>query len=290
VRCFEWRVTPAVATEPRDASTPAAGATPLLQVDGLGAEHRSHDAGAVVAAHDVSFTLPRGGCTALVGESGSGKTTIARCIAGLHRPSAGTILLDGAPLAPVARDRDRDQRRRVQIVFQNPYDSLNPRQRVGDEIARPARILRGLRGSPARAEVASLLERVRLPVRAAERFPSELSGGERQRVAIARALAAQPELLVCDEITSALDVSVQAAVLELLLELRRELSLAVLFISHDLGVVASVADTLLVLDRGVVCEQGTVASVLAAPAHPYTRRLLDAAPRLPHDGSETMTP
>jgi peptide/nickel transport system ATP-binding protein len=235
----------------------------------------------VLAARGISFSLPRGGCSALVGESGSGKTTIARCVAGLHAPTAGQIILDGTPLAGLARGRTRDERRRIQIVFQNPYDSLNPRRRVADEIARPARILRGLTAREARDEVAGLLERVRLPARAAGRFPGELSGGERQRVAIARALAADPEVLVCDEITSALDVSVQAAVLELLHELRRELDVAVLFISHDLGVVASIADTLLVLEHGLVCEEGATSSVLAAPTHPYTQRLLAAAPRLP---------
>jgi peptide/nickel transport system ATP-binding protein len=172
-------------------------------------------------------------------------------------------------------------RRRIQIVFQNPTDSLNPRQRVADEVGRPARILRGLDGAELDREVAGLLERVRLPAGLGRRYPRELSGGERQRVAIARALAAAPELLVCDEITSALDVSVQAAVLELLAELRAELHLALLFISHDLGVVASIADRVLVLERGVVREQGRVEDLLAAPRDEYTKALVAAAPRLP---------
>jgi peptide/nickel transport system ATP-binding protein len=216
-----------------------------------------------------------------VGESGSGKTTIARCIAGLHAPEAGRVLLAGTPLAPRARSRSREERRRIQIVFQNPYDSLNPRHRVADSVSRPARVLRGLGPAEADAEVTLLLERVRLPARVARRFPGELSGGERQRVALARALAAKPELVVCDEITSALDVSVQAAVLELLAELRAQLGLALLLITHDLGVVASVADRVLVLERGFVREQGPVAQLLASPAHDYTRRLVEAAPRLP---------
>jgi peptide/nickel transport system ATP-binding protein len=165
-------------------------------------------------------------------------------------------------------------------VFQNPNDSLNPRHRVGDAIARPAHILRDLSEREARVEVGRLLERVRLPAGLAERFPGELSGGERQRVAIARALAAQPDLIVCDEITSALDVSVQAAVLELLAELRAELELALLFITHDLGVVASVADRVLVLQDGAVCDSGPVASLLRTPQHEYTQRLVSAAPRL----------
>jgi peptide/nickel transport system ATP-binding protein len=233
-----------------------------------------------VAATEVSFDLVRGACLALVGESGSGKTTIARCVAGLHRPAAGTISLGGERLAPDARRRTVEQRRRIQIVFQNPYDSLNPRHRITEALARPGVVLRGLSRRAAAAEVPELLDRVRLPRRVAGRFPVELSGGERQRVAIARALAAVPDLIVCDEITSALDVSVQAAVLELLEGLRRDLGLALLFITHDLGVVATIADTVLVLEQGRTCEQGTVSDVLTRPAHPYTRRLLEAAPSL----------
>jgi peptide/nickel transport system ATP-binding protein len=279
VRCFEWRRTaPLVVQPPLGAAgvVQADGTVPLLAVEGLDARY-----GPVVAAEDVSFDLAAGECVALVGESGSGKTTIARCVAGLHEPSAGRVLLDGVPLAAKAGARLRDQRRRIQIVFQNPNDSLNPRHRVGDSIARPARILRGLSPGESRAEVARLLERVRLPARVAARFPRELSGGERQRVAIARALAATPDVIVCDEVTSALDVSVQAAVLDLLAALRAELGLALLFISHDLGVVASVAGRVLVLEGGRVCEQGRVEQVLASPAQEYTRRLLAAAPRLP---------
>ena len=283
VRCFEWRSTPPLADAPsleEQQAVPGPPGEPLLRVERLGATHR-HRGGTVVAAADVSFDLAAGGCTALVGESGSGKTTIARCVAGLHPPAGGRILLDGAPLAAQARSRSREQRRRVQIVFQNPFDSLNPRHRVDDAIARPLQVLRGRTRRAAVAEVAGLLEQVRLPARVARRFPGELSGGERQRVAIARALAAGPDLLVCDEITSALDVSVQAAVLEVLAELREGLGVALLFISHDLGVVASVADTVLVLERGEVCEHGRVGLVLSRPQHPYTRSLLAAAPRLP---------
>ena len=218
---------------------------------------------------------------ALVGESGSGKTTIGRCLAGLHVPSAGTISFDGVPIAGAARKRPLEVRRRIQIVFQNPYQSLNPRQRVRSSIIRPLRVLRRLSRAEAEKEVGELLERVKLPTRLGNRFPVELSGGERQRVAIARALAARPDLLICDEVTSALDVSVQAAVLELLQELQRDLRLSMLFITHNLGVVACIADTVLVMDRGTLCETGTVAEVLASPSHDYTRRLLAAAPCLP---------
>jgi peptide/nickel transport system ATP-binding protein len=280
VRCFEWRRTPSLAAEELAAPPPVERDVPLLVAEGLRAEYGSR-LDPVVVVEDVSFTVAEGECVAIVGESGSGKTTIARCVAGLHAPAAGSVLLEGVPLAPRAARRPREARRRIQIVFQNPNDSLNPRHRVGDAIARPARILRDLRPREARAEAARLLERVRLPARLAERYPGELSGGERQRVAIARALAANPDLIVCDEITSALDVSVQAAVLELLAELRAELRLALLFITHDLGVVASVADRVLVLENGVVCEDGPVSSLLRSPEHEYTRRLVAAAPRLP---------
>jgi oligopeptide/dipeptide ABC transporter ATP-binding protein len=228
----------------------------------------------------VSFSIPEGRCVALVGESGSGKTTVGRCIAGLHRPSGGSIVFGGDPLAPDAASRPLDVRRRVQIVFQNPFESLNPRHQVRSSIARPLRVLRRLSRRDADAQVGELLERVRLPKRVADRFPVELSGGERQRVAIARALAAEPDLLICDEVTSALDVSVQAAVLELLQELQRALGLSMLFITHNLGVVACVADSVLVMDQGAIVESGPVAQVLEHPDHEYTQRLLRAAPTL----------
>ena len=228
----------------------------------------------------MSFAIPPGRCVALVGESGSGKTTVGRCIAGLHRPSSGSILFAGNWLVADAAARPLDVRRRIQIVFQNPFESLNPRHQVRSSIARPLRVLRRLSRRDADAAVGDLLERVRLPKRVAERFPVELSGGERQRVAIARALAAEPDLLICDEVTSALDVSVQAAVLELLQELQRALGLSMLFITHNLGVVACVADSVLVMDQGSLVESGPVAQVLEDPHHEYTRRLLSAAPTL----------
>jgi peptide/nickel transport system ATP-binding protein len=253
---------------------------PVLAVEHLKAVHRSRGR-VVVAARDVSLAVHPGESLALVGESGSGKTTIARCIAGLHRPSGGQISLHGEPIAPRAQDRSRETRRRCQIVFQNPYDSLNPRRRIGDQISWSAQVLRGLSAREARAEAARLMGLVRLPTALLEQFPRELSGGERQRVAIARAVVAQPDILICDEITSELDVSVQAAVIDLLFDLRATLELAVLFISHDLGLVASIADRVIVLESGVLCEEGSIDDVLRNPAHEYTQRLLAAAPRLP---------
>ncbi|MGH8905384.1 MAG: ABC transporter ATP-binding protein [Egibacteraceae bacterium] len=231
----------------------------------------------VAAVRDVSFSVAPGECVALIGSSGSGKTTIARCVVGLQRPASGAVLLDGQPLAGGAAARTGAQRRRVQMVFQNPAESLNPRHTASASIARAARLLRGLSPAGARGEAARLLEQVRLSGAVGQRYPWELSGGERQRVAIARALAGRPDVLVCDEITSSLDVSVQAAILELLDDLRRRLGLSLLFISHDLKVVASVADRVVVLADGAVAEQGPIAEVLGRPTHPHTRRLVAAA-------------
>lgn len=279
VRCIEWRRTPAVAFEFRSSGI-RQEEDRVLSVENLHAIHRGRG-GNVAAAAGVSFAIHRRECLALVGESGSGKTTIARCIVGLHEPAAGVVKLDGVPVAGWARHRPREARRRLQIVFQNPYESLNPRHRIRDAIAAPSEFLRGISHQEARHDALQLLERVRLPAALAERYPSELSGGERQRVAIARALAARPHVLVCDEITSALDVSVQAAVLDLLAELQAEFGLALLFITHNLGVVASVADRVAVLENGLICEEGPTQRLLQAPEHPYTQKLIDAAPALP---------
>jgi peptide/nickel transport system ATP-binding protein len=280
VRCFEWRRVEA-ATPLGDVRVfePHTQPAPLLRVEDLGAVHRSHH-DRVTAAAGISFSVAQGECLGLVGESGSGKTTIARCVIGLHQPTAGRILLDDEPLAPKAKDRTREQRRRCQIVFQNPYESLNPLRRVGDQVAHAAQLLRGLGPREARAEAVRLLELVRLPAGTADRFPRELSGGERQRIAIARSAVTQPDLIVCDEITSALDVSVQGAVIELLADLRATFKLSLLFITHDLGVVASIADRVIVLDRGRICEEGPIERVFHSPSHPRSRELLEAAPRL----------
>jgi peptide/nickel transport system ATP-binding protein len=280
VACHEVARSGALATElPPPVHRTGARSVPSLQVRGLHATYPSRQ-GPVQVCHDISFEIPAGTSLAVVGESGSGKTTLARCIAGLHPRSGGDVLLAGAPLAPTAARRSGDQRRRVQMVFQNPYASLNPAHRVGDSVVRSAVVLRHLDRARAEREARRLLDLVRLPARTFERYPGELSGGERQRVAIARALVAEPELLICDEITSALDVSVQAAVIELLESLREELRLSLLFISHDLAVVATVADSVVVLERGVVRERGEVATVLSSPSDAYTRRLLEGVPRL----------
>jgi peptide/nickel transport system ATP-binding protein len=279
VACFHRLRSPDLSRAPREGSLENVAAAPVLSVTDVTARYRSRR-GDVVAARGVSFTVGRGECVALVGESGSGKTTLGRVIVGLHPPADGTVALHGRPLAPGLSARNRNDRRGIQFIFQNPYDSLNPSRRIGDQIARAAVILRGLSRDAAAREAAAMLDHVRLPARLAERYPSELSGGERQRVAIARALIAQPEVLVCDEVTSALDVSVQAAVVDLLAELQSTLGLGLLFITHDLGVVASIANRVIVLSHGEVCESGPVERVLTSPEHPYTALLLDAAPSL----------
>jgi peptide/nickel transport system ATP-binding protein len=278
-RCFRWQDTALPVASPREMRADSADAV-LLEVRELTASHRT--AGQLVTAVDrVSFAVRAASCMALVGESGSGKTTTARCVAGLHAPASGRLALDGQELAPTARGRTREQRRRIQLIFQNPYESLNPRQSIADQIGWPARALRGCSKTESRKEVDRLLERVRLSKRLADRYPISLSGGERQRVAIARALAAQPDLLICDEITSALDVSVQAAALDLLGELQVALGLALLFITHDLGVVASIADEVLVLEHGAQVERGETVSILHEPQAAYTQKLITAAPALP---------
>ena len=284
VRCPQWRRTPAIDWTASTSSTLNSSPgkpEPVLQVEDLRAEHKTRGA-SVTAAAGISFDLLRGECVALVGESGSGKTTIARVIAGLHPTWNGTVRLGGTPLKAEARHRTREQRRSVQIVFQSPTDTLNPRHTVGQTLMRPVRTLRGMSRRDSEAEVRTLLDAVHVPSRFADRYPRELSGGQRQRIGIARALAADPEVIVCDEITSALDVSVQARILELLRELQNERGVSLLFVTHDLGVVATIASEVLVLEKGVICESGPSHQLLAAPKSDYTKKLLDAAPSLHH--------
>ncbi len=278
VRCIRWSDTPSVQFDGVATAVGSEGvaATPALEVLSLTAEHRSRREHVVVAS-DVSFAVNQGECVALVGESGSGKTTIARTVAGLHPVASGEIRLFGEPLS--AR-RSREDYRRVQLIFQSAADALNPRHTVGSLVGRPAQVLRSVRGPELTKEVSRLLDLVRLPSRLLTRYPRELSGGERQRVAIARALAADPQLIICDEITSALDVSVQAAIVALISSLRAELQLSVLFITHDLGLVAAVANRTLVLLQGAICEQGDTMTILRHPEHEYTERLLAAAPSI----------
>ena len=232
--------------------------------------------GAVRAVQDVTLAVPSGQALGLVGESGSGKSTLGRLVLGLLPPSSGRVVVDGQDLATASPANLRRLRRRMQLVFQDPYSSLDPRRRVGAQIADGLEI----HGLPREGRVAALLEQVGLPPDHSGRFPHEFSGGQRQRIAIARALATAPDLVVADEPVSALDVSVQAQVLTLLADLRTRLGLALLFISHDLPVVHSLCDRVVVLYLGRVMEAGAVADVFRRPLHPYTQALLAAAPRL----------
>ena len=228
---------------------------------------------------DVDIDVRHNECVALVGESGSGKTTTARCVAGLHKHWTGEVSLRGTALAQDARQRSGQERREIQYVFQNPYASLNPRRTIGQTIARRLKLFgRGEGGIS--AQVAECLERVALSASAASRFPDQLSGGERQRVAIARALAAEPALLVCDEVTSALDVSVQAAIIELLGQLRTEMGLSLLFITHDLALIRTIADRVAVVTGGHVVEYGACEQIFTSPSADYTRKLLADTPSI----------
>ncbi|HLH64200.1 MAG TPA: ABC transporter ATP-binding protein [Solirubrobacteraceae bacterium] len=246
----------------------------VVEVRRVDARHGSRQ-----VLHDVALTVARNECVALVGESGSGKTTLARCIAGLHHNYTGEVVLAGQTLAHSARARSAQARRQIQYVFQNPYASLNPRRTVGQTIARQLRLF-GARGSRQQigARVAECLERVALSAAAANRFPDQLSGGERQRVAIARALAAEPMLLVCDEVTSALDVSVQAAIVELLGQLREQTGLSMLFITHNLALIRTIADRVVVMTDGRIVEEGPTVQVFTAPRAQYTQNLLANTP------------
>jgi peptide/nickel transport system ATP-binding protein len=229
---------------------------------------------------DVSFEVHSGEVVALVGESGSGKSTIARVIAGLLPPISGGVLYRGLHLDGCYKSRSLRQLRRFQFVVQSPDTSLNPERSVLDIIGRPLELYGTLADAQKRTRVEELLEMVELPADYADRFPMELSGGERQRINLARAIAADPDLLLCDEVLSALDTIVAASVLELMKKLRKKLNMAYLFISHDLATVAEIADRVIVLYAGRVCENGPADKVFAPPYHPYTALLLQSVPQL----------
>ncbi|WP_376090061.1 ABC transporter ATP-binding protein [Roseomonas sp. CCTCC AB2023176] len=272
-----------IAAVPHGATTDrAVAADPLLAVRNVTKTYR-RSAGwfskrpSIRAVDDATFTLARGETLGIVGESGSGKSTLARCIVRLVEPEAGEIVLDGQELRGLSRAEWKPVRRRVQMVFQDPYASLNPRRRVGDILCEGP-VTHGVPREQALAKARELLSLVKLDPGALDRYPHEFSGGQRQRIGIARALAMEPDLLVADEPVSALDVSVQAQVLALLEDIRRRMNLTMLFITHDLRIAAQVCDRVAVMQRGKIVEQGPASRVLSQPEHPYTRQLLDSIP------------
>ncbi len=250
---------------------------PILAVKGLTFAWPGRTKGARTAIEGAAFTLAPGETLGIIGESGSGKSTLAALVAGLIAPDAGRVTLMGADLAPLATRRRIEDRRRIQMVFQDPLSSLNPRQRCGAAVMRPLQHFFGMSRAKARAEALALFARLGLDPALADRFPRQLSGGQQQRVAIARAFATRPDVLICDEITSALDAAVQVQVLDLLSRLQAETGCAVLMITHDLAVLRRMCPRFLVLERGRIVEQGLVAQALAAPKTPALRALVAAS-------------
>jgi len=258
--------------------------TPLLEVDGL-VKHFTVTKGfprpvttTVRAVDGVSFSVRRGEAYGLVGESGCGKSTVARAVLRLIEPDSGTVRFDGADVRAARGEALARLRQRMQIIFQDPYSSLNPRQTIGQALTEPMRVHRLASGRAARDRAAALLDEVGMPPSALDRYPHEFSGGQRQRIGIARALTVEPELLIADEPVSALDVSVQAQVLLLLRDLQKRRNLAFVFVSHDLGVVRWFCDRVAVMYLGRIVEEGEVSAVFTEPLHPYARMLRDASP------------
>jgi oligopeptide/dipeptide ABC transporter ATP-binding protein len=256
---------------------------PILSVENLDKRFRAgggllSKAGTVHAVVDASFSVPERGALGLVGESGCGKSTLARCLLRLVEPDGGRVVFEGQDIRRLARRELREVRRRMQIVFQDPYASLNPRRTVAQTLAEPLAVHGIARGAQAAERVAAALAEVGLPRDAAHRYPHEFSGGQRQRVGIARALVLEPRFIVADEPVSALDVSVQAQVLKLLEALRERRALSLLLVSHDLGVVRHVCDRVAVMYLGRIVEQAPVPEIFDAPLHPYTQMLRAASP------------
>jgi len=260
-----------------------AGAGLLLQVRNVSAGYRG-----VRVLDDVSVRVPRGRTVAVVGESGSGKTTLARAITGLLPPLAGEVVFDGRALPRALKDRDRESLRRLQMIYQSPDTALNPRQRVREILGRPLEFYRRASGAARERRIGELLDMIELSAGFADRFPGELSGGQKQRICIARALAAEPQLIICDEVTSALDQLVQEEILKLLLRLQRELGVSYLFITHDLATVKAIADEIVVMWRGRVVEQGMKSEVLTPPHPEYTGLLLSSVPEMDPDWLDTL--
>jgi peptide/nickel transport system ATP-binding protein len=281
VRCL--RITPAetCGTERPPAAKAVAGvlapagAPAALELRSLSARY-----GAKTALSGIDLEIAPQSCVAIVGESGSGKTTLARCVSGLHQTGTGEMTFQGASLPWGLRQRPKQVLKRIQYIFQNPYTSLNPRKTVGQIVAAPLQQFSKLSREEVSARVAAVLDDVSLDSGVVSRYPDQLSGGERQRVAIARALAVEPDLLICDEVTSALDVSVQAIIVELLRKIQRERQLTMLFITHNLALVRSIAQSAAVLRDGRICEYGPTEQVLSSPSAAYTAELMADVPKL----------
>ena len=255
------------------------GGEPILQIKNVTAAYGN----AVRVLNDVTVTVPRGRTVAVVGESGSGKSTLARVITGLLPPMQGDIVFNGRSLPRALKDRDGDTLRRIQMIYQMPDTALNPRQTVYETIGRPIEFYRGLTGAKKEARIAELLKLIEMDESYVDRLPGELSGGQKQRICIARALAAEPELIICDEVTSALDQIVQEGILQLLMRLQRELNVSYLFITHDIATVRAISDEIVVMFQGRVVQQGPKTEVLSPPHPPYTELLLSSVPEMDPD-------
>ena len=232
---------------------------------------------------NVTVQLPRGRTVAVVGESGSGKSTLARAITGLLPPSKGEIYFNGKPLPKALKDRDKDTLRRIQMIYQSADTSLNPRQTIRDLIGRPIEFYHGIKGAARDRKVAELLDSIELSESYIDRLPTELSGGQKQRISIARALAAQPEIIICDEVTSALDQIVQEEILTLLMKLQKDTNVSYLFITHDIATVRAISDEIVVMHQGKVVQQGPKSQVLNPPHPAYTELLLSSVPEMDPD-------
>ncbi len=255
------------------------GGAPILDVRNVTAAYGN----AIKVLKNVSVTVPRGRTVAVVGESGSGKSTLARAITGLLPPVEGEIIFDGKPLPRALKNRGPDVLRRIQMIYQMPDTALNPRQTVYEVIGRPLELYRGLTGAKKEARVVELLKLIEMDEGYIDRLPGELSGGQKQRICIARALAAEPELIICDEVTSALDQIVQEGILKLLLKLQKETNVSYLFITHDIATVRAIADEIVVMYQGRVVQQGLKTEVLSPPHPPYTELLLSSVPEMDPD-------
>src|SRR4029079_11655216 len=256
----------------------------ILRVDGVDASY----GGMITVLSGVNVRVPRGRTVAVVGESGSGKSTLARVITGLLPPAKGEITFEGKRLPPALKDRSKDQLRRLQMIYQMPDTALNPRRRVRDIIGRPVQHFLGLGGAARHRRVRELLEMIELDDRFLERLPAELSGGQKQRVCIARALATEPDLIICDEVTSALDQIVAEEILKLLLRLQKELGVSYLYITHDLATVKAIADEIVVMYQGKVVQSGPKSEVLRPPQHAYTELLLSSVPEMDPDWLDSL--